>query len=156
MEKRYCHNCGAELKPGAKFCVKCGAKVPDTVVLEAINPNKESSSQNKTDKRSAAWWLSLIGFLTSIVSLFGYIPTPWMHTFYATNSLWLCVPSLVLCIISLVLGRDKDKDLKSLAVAGLVIDGLSIIATIVIVIVLISLGLGGYQAFWSASSSMSI
>lgn len=149
MEKQYCHNCGAELKDGATFCVKCGAKVPP----KAVTPDVvESPKPVSPDKRSVAWWLALIGFITSILALFGYIPVPWTNTFYASKSLWLCVPSLVLCIISLVVGRNKDKDLKPLAVAGLIINIVSVLVTVTIIIILVTQGLGGYGFKWSSSS----
>ena len=44
-----CSNCGAPLKPGAKFCVKCGAKVSANIP-EATRPQSQPTNIQQADK----------------------------------------------------------------------------------------------------------
>lgn len=44
-----CSKCGAPLKPGAKFCVKCGTKV-STNIPEAMPPQSQPSDNQQTGK----------------------------------------------------------------------------------------------------------
>lgn len=64
MEK--CKNCGAELKPGIKFCTKCGTPVDDSVKptkKESENKNNETMEKIKNHSLNYFAW-----FKESIVS----------------------------------------------------------------------------------------
>jgi hypothetical protein len=42
----FCNSCGANLDPGAKFCAKCGAVLPDAPVAASYSPSAPPQSNN--------------------------------------------------------------------------------------------------------------
>ena len=65
--KKYCANCGEELKEGSKFCDKCGTKVG-----ESTEKKENATSTNSSDQKS-----KLAGGLLGIfLGCFG------IHNFY--------------------------------------------------------------------------
>ena len=54
MKSYFCHNCGSEIKPNAKFCTKCGSKIENKYVY--VQDLKEEVS-NYSYKNP---WIALI------------------------------------------------------------------------------------------------
>lgn len=47
----YCSECGKKIKPGAKFCSGCGAKVAGAKTETKENPKTEAERKNETGVR---------------------------------------------------------------------------------------------------------
>ena len=72
---KFCTNCGSEIKKGAAFCSKCGAKIiedKDVVVGEVVN----DGNNNNTINNGAAKSKIAAGLLGIFLGSFG------VHNFY--------------------------------------------------------------------------
>lgn len=75
---KFCTNCGSEIKKGAAFCSKCGAKIiddnkdKDVVVGEVVNDNNNNSTINNGSAKSKI----AAGLLGIFLGSFG------VHNFY--------------------------------------------------------------------------
>ena len=94
----FCGKCGAELKDNDKFCSNCGSSI-ESIVYDTntdINLTNEHISLKSSDDNV----LAFIGFSLSYFTLF---------------------LGCILCIIALVISKDKKKGRKAMAIAGIVI-----------------------------------
>ena len=76
--KKFCENCGEELKKDAKFCAKCGTKVTDKtepIEGEIVNENTSSNTQNNNSNNTPKSKIAA-GILGILVGAFG------VHNFY--------------------------------------------------------------------------
>lgn len=76
--KKFCENCGEELKKDAKFCAKCGTKVTDKnepIEGEIVNENTSSNNQNNNSNNASKSKIAA-GILGILVGAFG------VHNFY--------------------------------------------------------------------------
>lgn len=75
---KFCTNCGSEIKKGAAFCSKCGAKIiedKDVVVGEVVNDGNNNNNNN-TINNGAAKSKIAAGLLGIFLGSFG------VHNFY--------------------------------------------------------------------------
>ena len=74
---KFCTNCGSEIKKGAAFCSKCGAKIiedKDVVVGEVVND--DNNNNNNTINNGTAKSKIAAGLLGIFLGSFG------VHNFY--------------------------------------------------------------------------
>lgn len=78
-EKRYCPNCGTELRPQAKFCPECGAKIEDEEKIEPEeiyqeefpeDPEEDSQEEEKSKSKKSIAVKSIITLIIAVL-LFG-------------------------------------------------------------------------------------
>lgn len=78
-EKKFCTKCGAELKPGDRFCAGCGAAAEGTgTAIEGMSNGAESgpAKQAKSGKRKNILWG--IGAVLVIAAVFSFLPGDFM------------------------------------------------------------------------------
>lgn len=92
----FCGKCGAKLKDNDKFCSNCGSSLESIIYDTNSKLTNEHISLNVSDDNV----LAIIGFTFSFFTLF---------------------IGCILCIIALIKAKDKKKDRKGLAIAGIVI-----------------------------------
>jgi len=92
----FCGKCGAELKDNDKFCSKCGSSIESIIYDTDTKLTNEHISLKSSDDNV----LAFIGFSLSYFTLF---------------------LGCILCIIALVISKDKKKGRKAMAIAGIVI-----------------------------------
>ena len=92
----FCGKCGAELKDNDKFCSKCGNSIESIIYDTKTKLTNEHISLKSSDDNV----LAFIGFSLSYFTLF---------------------LGCILCIIALVISKDKKKGRKAMAIAGIVI-----------------------------------
>lgn len=93
----FCGNCGAKLKENDKFCSNCGQSI-NSIQYEI---NDKIKNEDIRDKYSDDNTLAILGFIFALFHL--------------------SIIGLILCIIALSKAKDKKKDRKGFAIAGIVI-----------------------------------
>lgn len=92
----FCGKCGAILKDNDKFCSNCGNSIESIIYDTDTKLTNEHISLKSSDDNV----LAFIGFSLSYFTLF---------------------LGCILCIIALVISKDKKKGRKAMAIAGIVI-----------------------------------
>jgi hypothetical protein len=127
---KFCTNCGAEVSEGFAFCEKCGNPVDGSVkapAKAAAAPAQAAPQVQPVQPGQKRNGLALAGFILSLVNVF--------CCFGGLNLF-----ALIFSIIGLVKAKDYNGDRKGLALAGLIITIIAMIASVVFYIVLIATG----------------
>lgn len=104
---KYCSNCGAELTPGAKFCIKCGAPVAVAQANAPVTPTPQPSApvpptqppvagmapvpQPQSASRKKLWLGLITGALVLIAGFGWWYTHQWFNlgkTAFRTNTLY--------------------------------------------------------------------
>ena len=128
----FCSKCGKEIEKNAKFCAGCGEKVTakkETVKAEKVEKEVKVAKkveEPKTEVKQESSGAGIAGMVIGIISLL----LSWAIVF-------ILLPVIGL-IISLV-----AKGKKGFKIAGIILNSLAIVVSIILVIVFINLGVKG-------------
>lgn len=104
----FCMNCGKEIPDSTAFCIHCGAAQSGGAAHPApATLRQEAPAANNT--------MAIIGFVVSIISL--------LINFWGIVG----IAATVLSVLGLMGCKQKNQKGKGLAIAGIVIGGISII-----------------------------
>lgn len=122
----YCKNCGSELSEGAKFCMSCGAPIEGTQQENNAAAEVSVSTPTVADEAKKKYnGLSIAGFIVSLVSFLG---GPFTILFGP-------IVGIVLSALGLWQIKKSEQQGKGLAITGIILGALAILATIVLVVI---------------------
>jgi len=128
----FCSKCGKEIEKGAKFCAGCGEKVTskkETVKAEKVEKEVKVTKkveEPKTEVKQESSGLGIAGMVIGIISFL----LSWAIVF------------ILLPVIGLILSCVA-KGKKGFKIAGIILNALAIVASIVLIIIFINLGVRG-------------
>lgn len=111
---KFCPGCGQQITEEGAFCINCGYNLNQQVQNNNINQNIVEQTNNYTNG------MAIAGFVISLVSL--------MCCCYTS---YLSVVGLVFSILGLSKANEHAEKGKNLAIAGIVINSISIALSIV-------------------------
>lgn len=117
----YCTNCGKEIKGGEKFCTACGTASDVAMVKTALAPAEVPTNPDTSKERKKFNVFAIVGFAVSIVCFLGGPKTIVLGP----------LAGLVFSIIALVQIKRKSQKGNGLAIAGVVLGGISTLVSAV-------------------------
>lgn len=122
---KFCTNCGTKLDDDVKFCTGCGNAVDGE--KKASNKSTNNVTVNVTAPEKKSNGFAIAGFVISLVS-----------------TLLCCgmfnILGLIFSIIGLVKAKDYDGSGKGLAIAGIIICAVVMVASLIFYFVAMSTG----------------
>lgn len=106
----YCKHCGKEIDDKAVVCIYCGCATNDTEVSSGNVQHSKSSDNNSN-------MMSVVGLVISCVSL--------IVALFGT----VAIGGIIVSTIGLVKSKQKNGAGKGMAIAGIIVGGLSLIYT---------------------------
>lgn len=127
----FCKNCGKEINDGMAFCPYCGTAVKKHQQVEpaadtAPEAKPEATPTEKDIKKAEAKntnVFALVGFVLSICT--------WVIFSFLNYRVYICTVigaiSLTMSVVGLVFAEKKNHNLKSLAIAGLIVSVVAVL-----------------------------
>ena len=106
----FCANCGKELNDNEAFCPHCGAKQETHAEEKTESPRKNTTAEK--DKHNL---FAILGFVIALISL--------LLNFYGIVG----IAAVIVSVIGLIKTSDFRKPNKNLAIAGIIIGGISVL-----------------------------